>query len=83
MKLRQMKDSEVVLREEAETENITGGSTVSYSILAQYENYVFAAINFEDVQIIWPSRQKPKGKSKGEEDLVKKCRLCCGEFGAD
>ena len=84
MKIQHRKDSEVVLKEEAEMEKITGGSTVSYSILAQYENYVFAAINFEDVQFIWPSRQKPKGKSKGEEDLVTKiCRLCCGEFGAD
>ena len=67
-----MKDSELILKEEAETENITGSSTVSYSILAQYEIYVFASINFEDVEFIWPTRQKPKGNRKGQEDLSKK-----------
>ena len=37
MKIQRMKDSEVVMQEEADKENITRNSTVSYSTLAKYE----------------------------------------------
>ena len=60
------------MQEEAEKDIITGRSTVSYSTLAQYEDYVVASITFEGVQFIWPTRQKPKGNRKWQEDLSKK-----------
>ena len=66
MKIQRMKDSEVVMQEEADKEYIIANSTVSYSTLAKYEDYLFASINFDDVHFIWPTRKYFKGKVRGK-----------------
>ena len=74
MKLQRLKDSElVVMDEEADRDGLTSNSTMSYSIVAEYEKYYFVSVDLDDIEFIWPPRQQSKGTSKGQEDdLIRK-----------
>ena len=71
MKVQRMMNTQVVTQEGLDETWLPKNSAVSYSILASYEDYVLALINFENVLFIWPTQKQVKGKSKGQQGVTK------------
>ena len=78
MKLERLKDTEVVfMTEEADASGLQRNSNMSYSIVAEYDNYIVACIDFDDIEFFWPPRAQ-HGKARSKENEDKEMRLYGG-----
>ena len=70
MKLQRFKDTEIVnMVKEANASGLQQNSNMKYSIVADYNTYIMACIDFNHIEFLWPPRNRHgKGRNKGHED---------------